>query len=402
MQPNSAVSVTEEPYVLRQPVGPLSVEVVKDYQAFIELEPEWNRLVEEAGIEFPFVRHEWVRAVWDCFDLGGTLSILMVREGARAIAIAPLMQDKVKMYGIPVRRLRGIGNMYTERFDFILSVRPEECCAAIWTYLADHAGEWDVLELRELPVGSRALGYQRRPEIEPRLLLAEWISMESPYVSVQQPWETYYNSLKKGHRTNMRRSYRNLEASAPVGLEVVDSNDRLDRDLEEALSLEAVTWKDEGGTAIRNRSDSKAFYRQILHAAGERGWLRIYFLTLGVKRIAVRIALLFHNRVYMLKSGYDPNYAAFAPGHLLSHKMLDEAWRLKFDEVDFLGNPERWKLYWSTNLRRHSWLFAFPKRPKPRFLHFLKVRLMPRIRAGRFYSILRRAALKMNVEIHRD
>ncbi len=402
MRRSSAVSVTEIPDPLRQPAGPLSVEVVTDYRAFIELEPVWNRLVEEAGIEFPFVRHEWVRAVWDCFDHGGTLNILMVQEGGRPIAIAPLMRDRVRMYGIPVRRLRGIASVFTERFDFILSVHPEECCAAIWSYLADHSREWDVLELRELPAGSRAMGCLPRSEIEGRLLLAEWMSMESPYITVRQPWETYFKSLKKGHRANIRRSHRHLEATAPVGLDVVASNDRLDSDLEEALTLEAVTWKDEGGTAIRSRSDSRAFFRQILHTAGERGWLRIYFLTLGAKRIAVRIALLFRNRIYMLKSGYDPQYAASSPGHVLSHMMLDEAWRLKFDEVDFLGNAERWKLYWSTDLRRHSWLFAFPKRPKPRLLHYLKVSLMPRIRASRFYSLFQRVALTMNVEIHRD
>jgi CelD/BcsL family acetyltransferase involved in cellulose biosynthesis len=380
----------------------LQVDVVTDYRAFLDLEAVWNKLVDDAGIDFPFVRHEWIRAFWDSFDHGGSLSILVVQAEGRPIAIAPLMRDKVRMYGLPVRRLRGIANVYTERFDFILTADPEACCAAIWTYLADHGREWDVLELRQLPEGCRALGSYPREALERQLLLAEWTSMESPYVSVRQSWETYFTHLKKGHRANMRRWQRHLEATAPVGLEVVTSNDRLENDLEEALSLEAVTWKDEGGTAIRCRADTRTFYRQILQMAGDRGWLRMYFLTLGQKRIAVRIALLFHNRVYMLKSGYDPRYAASAPGHLLSHKLLEEAWTLKFDEVDFLGNAERWKLYWSTGLRRHSWLFAFPKRPKPRLLHYLKVSLMPWMRTTRCYALLRRVALTMNVEIHRD
>ncbi len=53
-------------------------------------------------------------------------------------------------------------------------------------------------------------------------------------------------------------------------------------------------------------------------------------------------------------------------------------------------------------LRRHSWLFAFPERPTPRFLHYLEVSLMPRIRASRYYFSSRHGALKMNVEIYRD
>jgi CelD/BcsL family acetyltransferase involved in cellulose biosynthesis len=323
-------------------------------------------------------------------------------QGKRLIGIAPLMQDKVRMYGIPVRRLRGISNVYTERFDFILSIRRAECCAAIWSYLTDHSREWDVLELRQLPADSGVTGHLPRSEIESRLLLAEWTSNESPYIPVRHPWETYFKSLKKGHRANIRKSQQHLEASAPLDLDVVVTNDRFDADVEEALNLEAVAWKDEGGTAIRSRTDSREFYRRILQTAGEQGWLRIYFLTLGGKRIAVRIALLFRNRVFMLKSGYDPQYAAFSPGHLLCHKILDEAWRLKFDEVDFLGNTERWKLNWSRDLRRHSWLFAFSKRPKGRLLHYLKVKLVPRLRESRLHAPLQRIASDMDVTIHRD
>ncbi len=402
MRPDSDASVMEVPCELRQQALSLSVEVITDYQVFIEFEPTWNRLVDEAGVEFPFVRHEWVRALWECFDHGGSLHIVVVREDDCPIAIAPLMLDRVKMYGIPVRRLRGIANIYTERFDFILSAHPAECCAAIWTYLAEHDREWDVLELRQLTAESSAMAYMPREDIERRLLMTEWIASDSPYVPVRDLWEVYFKSLKKAHRANIRKSQHHLESSAPLKLEVVDSNVRLDADIEEALNLEAVAWKDEGGTAIRSRPDSMAFYRQILHAAGEQGWLRIYFLTLGSKRIAVRIALLFRNKVYMLKSGYDPEYAASSPGHVLCHKILDEAWRLKFDEVDFLGNTERWKLNWARDLRRHFWLFAFPKRLKPRFLHYLKVNLIPRIRESRLDASLRRVASSMDVTPPRD
>jgi hypothetical protein len=292
--------------------------------------------------------------------------------------------------------------VYSERFDFILPLHAKECSAAIWDYLAAHADEWDVLELRQLPAGSRVLDTLPRPGIERRLLLGEWPSTESPFIPVRQSWDVYFKSLKKGHRANIRKSLQHLEETAAVGLDVVAGADRLDADIEEALNLEAVAWKDEGGTAIRSRPDTTAFYRQILRTAAERGWLRIYFLTLGGKRIAVRMALLFRNKVYMLKSGYDPQYAPYSPGHLLCHKILDEAWRLRFEELDFLGNAERWKLNWAKDLRRHSWLFAFPKRAKPRLLHGLKFGLVPRIRNSRLYGALRGAASRLDVTIQSD
>ncbi len=370
----------------------LHVEVLTDYRDFIEIEPTWNRLVEEAGIDFPFVRHEWIRGIWDSFDQNGQLHVLVVKEQNRTIAVAPLMKDRARMYGIPVRRVRGIANVYTERFDAIVSPRPHEASAAIWGYLVEHADEWDVVELRQLPEGCAALEHLPRSTMSERLLLGEWPSAESPFVPLTQPWDAYYQSLKKQHRATMRKSLQHLESQASVGFDVVQSGQRLDADIDEALDLEAVAWKERDGTAIKSRPDSAAFYRHMLHKAAQRGWLRLYFLTLGGKRIAVRLALLFRNKLYKLKSGYDPQYASWSPGHVLCHKIIEDAWRQGYAEVDFLGSAEPWKLNWSRDIRRHCWLFVFPKRPKARLVFYLKFHLLPRLRGSWWYASLLRAA----------
>jgi GNAT superfamily N-acetyltransferase len=181
----------------------------------------------------------------------------------------------------------------------------------------------------------------------------------------------------------MRKRISNLEQHGQVELDVVQSDRHMDHDFEDALRLESSAWKGVEGTAIESRQDSQAFYSDVIRKAADNAWLRLYFLTVGGKRIAVRIALLFQNKLYMLKAGYDPHYALYAPGHVLSMKMLEEAWRFKYDEVDFLGDAERWKLDWATGLHRHSLFFVFPNRPKSRFLYHLKVGLMPRIKATR-------------------
>lgn len=383
MQPNSAVSAMEHTDTRRPSTGPLRVEVVTDYRDFLKLEPEWNRLVEEAGIDFPFVRHEWIRADWDCYHHGATLYIIVVHDRGRPLAIAPLMLERVKTYGFPVQRLRGIAHVYTERFDFILSVRAQECCEAIWTYLADEAHQWDVLELPHLPARSLTLDMFPPVTARTRCALTRWPSAESPYVAVRETWDTYCKGLKKTHRHDMRKRVANLEQKGPLELEVILSDRCMDRDFEDALRLESSAWKGAEGTAIESRKDSISFYRDVIQIAVRNAWLRLYFLKVGGVRIAVRIALLFQNKLYMLKAGYDPQYASYAPGHVLSMKILEEAWRLRFDEVDFLGDAERWKLDWATDLHRHVWLFVFPGHLKSRLLYHLKVRVMPRIKATR-------------------
>ena len=44
----------------------------------------------------------------------------------------------------------------------------------------------------------------------------------------------------------------------------------------------------------------------------------------------------------------------------------DDAFERGFEEVDFLGDTEPWKLEWTTTTRPHDWLFVFSKSSRGR------------------------------------
>lgn len=378
----------------------LHVELVEEYESFVQMAPVWNELVEEAGIDHPFMRHEWVRTWWDCFEHGGRLHILVVKQGLEPIAIAPLMLDRGRVYGCSVRRLRGIANVYTERFDFILARRPKEACEAIWKYLAATSSKWDMLELRQVPDGARVKEYLPLCAFNDKFLLGQWPSSNGPYIPLNQPWEAYVKSLSKKHVSNLRGRSKGLHRVGDVRHEIVCGGEHLDRTLNEAFLLEAAAWKGQAGTAILNRPDREAFYRQLLTRAAEQGWLHLHFLVLNGKRIAVQLALLVHNRLYILKSGYDPHYAQFAPSLILCDMMLRDAWKRNLAEVDFLGAAERWKLDWAGHARPHCWLFVFPDRRRTRLLHRLKFTVLPRLQNNAAYRILRRGGTRLGLKVH--
>ena len=135
----------------------LTTEVVTDYAAFVALEAEWNEAVARARVPHPFLRHEWMRTWWDNFGGSARLHILIVRDVTGILAIAPLMRETTRMYGVPVTRLRLIQNDHTPRVDFIIAGRAEESYQAIWDALRNGGG-WDVLQLSQLPRGSPTIG----------------------------------------------------------------------------------------------------------------------------------------------------------------------------------------------------------------------------------------------------
>jgi CelD/BcsL family acetyltransferase involved in cellulose biosynthesis len=182
--------------------------------------------------------------------------------------------------------------------------------------------------------------------------------------------------------------------------EIVTGGEHLSRTLDEAFLLEAAAWKGKAGTAIMNRPDRLAFYRALLTRAAEGGWLQLHFLTIEGKRIAVQIALVVHNKLYILKSGYDPHYAPFAPSLLLCELMLRDAWKRKLTEVDFLGDAERWKLEWANHTRPHSWVFIFPNRMRNRMLHHFKFMLLPRIQSHPLYRVMQSVGRRIGLHLH--
>jgi CelD/BcsL family acetyltransferase involved in cellulose biosynthesis len=378
------------------------IEVITEYSKFLTLGAIWNKLLERSGIDHPFLTHEWISVWWDCFAESATPYILTVVSGADIIAIAPLMLSKARLYGCPIRRLQAIVNVYTERFDLLLGEHPQEACELMWAYLKDHADEWDVLELRQLPAQSNALEYLP-PLIErDGYAVGRWSANDAPYVAIRQPWDSYYRSLKKAHRSNVRNHARQLERAGRVSLDVVAIADRWEADMEDAFKLEAVTWKVDEGTSLRSRRESAVFYRRMLQRAAPLGWLHLCFLKVGEARIAVRISLLYRNKLFMLKSGYDEAYHRYSPGQVLTERLLREAWDKKWDEVDFLGDEERWKLSWATDRRPHEWLFVFPNRMKSRLLHGMKFRVIPGIRQSNLFPTVRRTMMKLGVPIHGD
>jgi Acetyltransferase (GNAT) domain len=386
--------------VIEAPATDLQIELIQDYDTFLGLEPVWNRLVAESGIDFPFIRHEWVRMVWDCFKSEGSLYIVLVKDKSKTVALAPLMIERGRMYGYPVRRLRGISNVFSERYDFIVASRPEEACCAVWKFLASRSKEWDVLELRQLPPGAHALQAIPRLAIGDRFLVGRWESSQGPYIPIARTWADYENGRSRKFMSNLKGRMKGLRRLGPVTHEVVQGGEGLSKAVDDAFRLEGVAWKRKAGTAIVCHPKREAFYRGLIQSAAQQGLLRLYFLVVNNERVAVQITLLHHNKLYVLKAGYDPRFAASAPSHVLIWLLLEEAWKLTYDEVDLLGAIESWKTSWADDVRLHSWLFVFPDRPSCRILHRIKFHLLPRIRSNVAFRLLIKGGMRFGLKAH--
>jgi CelD/BcsL family acetyltransferase involved in cellulose biosynthesis len=207
-----------------------------------------------------------------------------------------------------------------------------------------------------------------------------WQSGDSPYLPLNGTWDSYWNSLPAKFRSNIRNRMSRLTKIGEPALEILDASRSIRRAVDDAWRLEHSGWKRESGTAITSDPAVHRFYTELIDRATTCGWLRLLFLTVGGRRVATSYGAVFRNRLFLFKTGYDPEYAACAPFKLLTYFAIRQAFDTGLAEVDFLGDSEPWKLEWTTTTRGQDWLFIFAGTIRARLLHSIKFQWGPELK----------------------
>ena len=347
-----------------------------------QLALEWRFLCQENSADEPFFQPDWIAAYTRAYLPLGALLLLTARTRGMLSAVLPLMVGRVKVLGIPVRRLRAAYRPYTCRFDLTRRDGPlgDLAVNALWTSLKDRP-DWDVLEFPDVP---------QRGALEDLLRLAEadgfptgrLRSMNSPYLSLSG-WdgrEDYFlRQVDSRFASTFRRRKRKLTGQGSLALR---SSSDADPDLLRLFfDMEASGWKGRQGTAIRNDRRYRQFYEEVARGLARFGYLRLHFLEHQGKMIAGHFGFTYRQRHSTPKGARDEEYDRFGPGHLLTDMVLRDCAERGLAEFDFLCEDDPWKLSWTSQVRPHAHLYIFRKNPPGRLAHLLKFKFKPALRA---------------------
>jgi CelD/BcsL family acetyltransferase involved in cellulose biosynthesis len=317
-----------------------------------DVEPEWNLLASQAA---PFLRPEFFAATARWLAPNGRLELVAARRDGLLVAMLPL----VRRGG----RLVALGSLHTPRFDVLGSA------SELWRVLRDDVA-WHAIELgnvladsplaTELVEHARADGF--RVEIATRA--------KSPYF----PLADFEAALAGDFRRKLMARRRKVPELA---FERVTSDD--EAALEDLFRLEAAAWKGSAGTAIASAPDTLGFYRDLARRFARAGQLSLTFLRSGGRRIAGHFALEDKRAYYLLKPGYDPEFAQFGPGHLLIYEAARDARERGLVELDFLGQDMDWKRSWTQASRQQIVLSLYRPNLRGIAAHLARYRVRPTI-----------------------
>lgn len=162
-------------------------------------------------------------------------------------------------------------------------------------------------------------------------------------------FEAYWQSRPKKLRDNLRRHQRRAEAESghALSMRMYSGPAALRAAVERYAILEARGWKGRMGTALGSSASQLAFYTELMHQASDFGKARVYELWFGDRHVASRLVITQGTLVVALKTTYDERHRDWAPGRLLLHRVLEDA---------FLRWPGRtFAFYTNASIDQMSW-----------------------------------------------
>lgn len=237
-------------------------------------------------------------------------------------------------------------------------------------YVDDAAGERLVAEIlaQRLPVrmgqpvaGSKfAESFARQARRTGILLTSP--TEGAPFIDLDESWSNALGRFSSRRRSDFRRMQRRAEEQGPISFEFhapdVATAGAL---LEDAIAIEARSWKAQAGTAIADNPDQLAFFRHYAPRAAAEGILRIVFLRIGAERVAAQIAAECDDAFWLFKIGYDERFARCSPGQLLMLESIERAARNGLSRFEFLGKSADWTRFWTETERPRMRLRYYPR-----------------------------------------
>ncbi|MGZ3197600.1 MAG: GNAT family N-acetyltransferase [Croceibacterium sp.] len=207
---------------------------------------------------------------------------------------------------------------------------------------------------RVLGAESRPIELARIPAVSPlipalkaamkgRGLVSVRPATPSPTIALGPEWREPESRFNSRRRSDFRRAARKAEEFGELRCEMLaPTPDEFDALFDEAIAVEAKSWKRAAGTAIACDPLKEAFFRKYLRAACARGEGRVAFLRLGGRAVAMQLAVEWGNRYWLYKIGFDEAYARCSPGTLLMLHALRDVAERGLTGFELMGDSEAW------------------------------------------------------------
>ncbi len=318
------------------------------------LSAAWERLEEHAPL--PTQSHGFVAALADSMLTDARIDVFIARDRGRVAGLLPLCRDAGYF-----ARLRQPGAR--EVFEPADALYTDEDAAHLLA--AQIARQQRPVTLDRVPATS-ALVPALQAAMKGRGLVSVRPAVGCPTLALDATWHEPENRFNSGRRSDFRRAARRAAQHGNLFYEIIAPDPaEFDALFDEAIAVEIASWKREAGTAIASDPAKEAFFRAFFLRAAARGSLRIAFLRIDRRAIAMQLAIESGGRYWLFKIGYDEAFGKCSPGTLLMLHTVGHAARQGLTAYEMLGDVEPWIAeLWTQDEHKTVKLRTYPFNPR--------------------------------------
>jgi CelD/BcsL family acetyltransferase involved in cellulose biosynthesis len=369
------------------------VEVVETNAEFDALEARWDALQSEAALTSIFETFVWQRLWWENYGQARPLRVIVALAGDVLVGILPVYVQTEVMLRCSVRLLRFIGSggdTSPDDLGPLLAAGREEEIASVLADAALRLPGWDVLRLTDM---NPSCAFTRVMAARARAARLEVVTGQSERISFMElppTWDGWLQTLSGDRRYRIKKIRKNLQAAHPSRFFVWDDPTTLDEGIDRLIYLHHKRWKSIGQAHGFDSPAYVAFHRALMKVCASRDWLRLYALELSGEVVAMYYFYKFRDTVYLMQSGFDPDFSKVKPGQVLLGHIVEHAIGEGHKVLDFLRGDHRYKDELASGERETTYIAAFRQTPgawayraRRRYLPALKAQLLEVVRRVR-------------------
>ncbi|GGC07667.1 hypothetical protein GCM10011494_27870 [Novosphingobium endophyticum] len=184
----------------------------------------------------------------------------------------------------------------------------------------------------------------------------------SPYIELDDSWKDALTRFSSRRRSDFRRMRRRAEEDGRITFEFHQPQPHeASALLDQAIAVEARSWKSRTRTAIADNKVQMDFFRRYADLASADGIFRIAFMKIGSVIAAAQICAECDDSFWLFKIGYDERFARCSPGQLLMLESIERAASRGLKRYEFLGKAADWTKFWTSTERPRLRLRYYPR-----------------------------------------
>lgn len=324
----------------------LTLSVVDSLADMTALQDEWNRLLESSRARSLCLRWEWLHTWWEIYqDSGIKPCILLVRDGARLVGLAPFYLQIYKRFGIfNIRTLRFLGTgepeweeVASEYLDIAaLDGYEDRVTKIVWEHLRA-SKSWDQMVFNDVLDDSLVLKVLRHILVSEKMSIVLKRTGVRYSVGLPRTWQEYIAALDPGAAKRLPYKRRKLERAGHVVEKLVTDPAELDQAFDELVRLHTSRWTAQGRAGVFASPRFTAYHKRLARALLPLGMLKIRMLSLNDATIAVLLNFQCGNTEYFYQGGFDVAGAAkYSPGIVAHVYAIENAIHGGLDHYDFM------------------------------------------------------------------